>query len=218
MVSPFVGLSRAIPGEFRQEEQRAAKESSSTAELAGAVDAFGLLRIGVSPRWGYEVLWTRVLTMILGLSTAQSLSIILIAFLFGLALGGAIASRFVGRWPDLLIAFGAYCRYLLGLFGHISIGAFGVSTSFHSVISVRLPRGRGYLFATATLVFSIALIPTCLMGLLFPLVGQLNVTHLKTLGTKIGKVYAVNSLGSIAGAFSAGFLLIPLLGTEPPSP
>ena len=52
------------------------------------------------------------------------------------------------------------------------------------------------------------------MGLLFPLVGQLNVTRLKTLGTKIGKVYAVNSLGSIAGAFGAGFLLIPLLGTE----
>ena len=34
------------------------------------------------------------------------------------------------------------------------------------------------------------------------------------MGTKIGKVYAVNSLGSIAGAFGAGFLLIPLLGTE----
>ena len=161
---------------------------------------------------GYEVLWTRVLTMILGLSTAQSLSIILIAFLFGLALGGAIASRFVGRWPDLLIAFGAI-EILLGLFGHISIGAFGISTHFIPYLSA-LTSWTGYLFATATLVFSIALIPTCLMGLLFPLVGQLNVTHLKTLGTKIGKVYAVNSLGSIAGAFSAGFLLIPLLGTE----
>lgn len=161
---------------------------------------------------GYEVLWTRVLTMILGLSTAQSLSIILIAFLFGLALGGAIASRFVGRWPDLLIAFGAI-EILLGLFGHISIGAFGVSTHFIPYLSA-LTSWTGYLFATATLVFSIALIPTCLMGLLFPLVGQLNVTHLKTLGTKIGKVYAVNSLGSIGGAFGAGFLLIPLLGTE----
>ena len=161
---------------------------------------------------GYEVLWTRVLTMILGLSTAQSLSIILIAFLFGLALGGAIASRFIDRWPDLLIAFGAI-EILLGLFGHISIGAFGVSTHFIPYLSA-LTSWTGYLFATATLVFSIALIPTCLLGLLFPLVGQLNTTHLKTLGTKIGKVYAVNSLGSIAGAFGAGFLLIPLLGTE----
>ena len=161
---------------------------------------------------GYEVLWTRVLTMILGLSTAQSLSIILIAFLFGLALGGAIASRFVGRWPDMLIAFGAI-EILLGLFGHISIGAFGVSTHFIPYLSA-LTSWTGYLVATAILVFSIALIPTCLMGLLFPLVGQLNATNLKTLGTKIGKVYAVNSLGSIAGAFGAGFLLIPLLGTE----
>ena len=161
---------------------------------------------------GYEVLWTRVLTMILGLSTAQSLSIILIAFLFGLALGGAIAARFMDRWPDLLIAFGAI-EILLGLFGHISIGAFGASTHFIPHLSA-LTSWMGYLFATATLVFSIALIPTCLLGLLFPLVGQLNVTHLKTLGTKIGTVYAVNSLGSIAGAFGAGFLLIPLLGTE----
>ena len=161
---------------------------------------------------GYEVLWTRVLTMILGLSTAQSLSIILIAFLFGLALGGAIAARFVGRWPDLLIAFGVV-EILLGLFGHISIGAFGVSTHFIPYLSA-LTSWTGYLFTTATLVFSIALIPTCLFGLLFPLVGQLNATHLRTLGTKIGKVYAVNSLGSIGGAFGAGFLLIPLLGTE----
>ena len=161
---------------------------------------------------GYEVLWTRVLTMILGLSTAQSLSIILIAFLLGLALGGAIASRFVGRWPDLLIAFGAV-EILLGLFGHISIGAFGASTHFIPYLSA-LTSWTGYLFATATLIFWITLIPTCLLGVLLPLVGQLNVTHLKTLGTKIGKVYAVNSLGSIGGAFGTGFLLIPLLGTE----
>ena len=46
VVSPFVGFSRATPGEFRQEEQRAAKEFSSTTKLAGAIDAFGLLRIG----------------------------------------------------------------------------------------------------------------------------------------------------------------------------
>ena len=161
---------------------------------------------------GYEVLWTRVLTMILGLSTAQSLSIILIAFLFGLALGGAIASRFVGAGPDLLIAFGAI-EILLGLLVISPSAHSAFSTHFIPYLSA-LTSWTGYLFATATLVFSIALIPTCLMGLLFPLVGQLNVTHLKTLGTKIGKVYAVNSLGSIAGAFSAGFLLIPLLGTE----
>ena len=161
---------------------------------------------------GYEVLWTRVLTMILGLSTAQSLSIILIAFLLGLALGGAIAARFVDRWPDLLIAFGAV-EILLGLFGHISIGAFGASTHFIPYLSA-LTSWTGYLFAIATLIFSITLIPTCLLGMLFPLVGQLHVTHLKTLGTKIGKVYAINSLGSIGGAFGTGFLLIPLLGTE----
>ena len=161
---------------------------------------------------GYEVLWTRVLTMILGAEhgpKSQHHPDRLLAR-SGARRGHCLS--FVGRWPDLLIAFGVV-EILLGLFGHISIGAFGASTHFIPYLSA-LTSWTGYLFGTAILVFWIALIPTCLMGVLFPLVGQLNVTHLKTLGTKIGKVYAVNSLGSIGGAFGSGFLLIPLLGTE----
>lgn len=161
---------------------------------------------------GYEVVWTRVLTTMLGMSTAQSLSIILIAFLLGLAGGGAVAARFVDRWRNLLAAFGLI-ELLLGLFGLVSIAAFGTSTYFLPYLSA-LSSWTGHLFGSAATAFWIMLVPTCLMGALFPLVGRLNVANLPSLGRKIGEVYGVNTLGAIGGAFGTGFLLIPALGTQ----
>ncbi|MBI3600313.1 MAG: fused MFS/spermidine synthase [Nitrospinae bacterium] len=60
----------------------------------------------------------------------------------------------------------------------------------------------------------VMIIPTLLMGITFPLIGKLYADDLKLLGRKIGNVYSVNTVGSIAGSFSAGFLLIPFLGIQ----
>ena len=37
----------------------------------------------------------------------------------------------------------------------------------------------------------------------------------RKLGRSIGNVYALNTVGSILGAFCAGFILIPLIGIRP---
>jgi spermidine synthase len=58
------------------------------------------------------------------------------------------------------------------------------------------------------------LVPTFLMGLLFPVAGKICVWGLRDLGRGIGDVYAANTAGAIFGAFAAGFVLIPLLGTQ----
>ena len=34
-------------------------------------------------------------------------------------------------------------------------------------------------------------------------------------GRSIGNLYCVNTIGAIAGAFLAGFVLVPLLGVQP---
>ncbi len=52
------------------------------------------------------------------------------------------------------------------------------------------------------------------MGMLFPVVGRLYVTGLPDLGRRIGDIYGINTMGAIFGAFAAGFVLIPLVGTQ----
>ncbi len=161
---------------------------------------------------GYEVVWTRLLSVVLRLTTTQSFSIILIAFLFGLAAGGALGARLVDRWKRLLAVF-ATIELLLGLFGLASIAVFGGVPLLQQALGA-LPSWWGHAVRLLVISFGIMLAPTFLMGLLFPVVGRLQAFELRSLGRRIGDIYAVNTAGAIFGAFAAGFILIPLLGTQ----
>jgi spermidine synthase len=161
---------------------------------------------------GYEVVWTRLLSVVLRLTTTQSFSTILIAFLFGLAAGGAVGSRFADRWKRLFATF-AIIEILLGLFGIASILMFGAIPDIERALS-SLPSWWGHLTRLFALSFGVMLVPTFLMGLLFPLVGRICLPRLGAVGRSIGNIYAANTAGAILGAFAAGFLLIPLAGTQ----
>jgi spermidine synthase len=161
---------------------------------------------------GYEVVWTRLLSVVLRLTTTQSFSTILIAFLFGLAAGGAVGARYADRWRHLLAIF-AITELVLGLFGLCSILLFGTIPEMERALSA-LPSWWGHLARLFALSFGIMLLPTFLMGLLFPVVGRICLPRLASVGRKIGNIYAANTAGAIIGAFAAGFLLIPLAGTQ----
>lgn len=161
---------------------------------------------------GYEVIWTRQLSTILRITTTQSLSAILIVFLFGLAVGGAIGARLADRFRRLFTAFGVL-ELLLGLFG------FGAIAMFAAIPAIRSALGpaftwEAYMVRQVILIVAVILPPTIVMGMLFPVVGRLRSVGLHTLGRRIGDVYAVNTAGAIVGAFGVGFVLIPLVGTQ----
>jgi spermidine synthase len=161
---------------------------------------------------GYEVVWTRLLSIGLRSTTTQSLSTTLVVFLFGLAAGGAVAACFVDRWRNLLPAF-AVAELLLGLYGLASVAVFRAVPDIAAALGpVYTWWGHvGRLVAVASLAM---LLPTFLMGVLFPVAGKLYVRALDTVGRRIGGIYAANTTGAILGAFAAGFVLIPWLGTQ----
>ena len=160
---------------------------------------------------GYEVVWSRLLSVVLRLTTSQSLSTILISFLFGLALGGAIGARWADRWKRLFSVFGA-AELALGLFGLASLAVFAAIPRM--VQALNFATWWGHMAKLFLVAFGVMLVPTILMGLLFPVVGKIHVLGLGSLGRKIGNVYAANTTGAIFGAFTAGFVLIPLIGTQ----
>ncbi|MCA9779404.1 MAG: fused MFS/spermidine synthase, partial [Candidatus Eremiobacteraeota bacterium] len=58
------------------------------------------------------------------------------------------------------------------------------------------------------------IVPTFLMGMVYPLATQLYRKSIDELGRTVGTVYAATTLGSVLGAFSAGFFGIPWLGAQ----
>ena len=160
---------------------------------------------------GYEVVWTRLLQMILITATVQTLSTIVVTFLIGIALGAAAGARWADRLRDRVFAFGM-AELLLGVFGMASVGA--VASLPRLVAAFPRPEWEDHITMLFLAAAAVMLIPTFLMGFLFPLVGKMWVQQWRAVGTEVGDIYAVNTVGAIFGAFAAGFVLIPLLGTQ----
>jgi spermidine synthase len=161
----------------------------------------------------YEVLWTRVLSMILG-TTVYAFSIMLTAFLCGLALGSFISSRFIDRIKHLVTIFGTY-QIAIGCFGAFSVFIFSrLPLLFLRMFAWLGGSWRDFTFIQFIIVFLVMLIPTILMGAIFPVVSRICTRQMKLLGRSIGNIYSANTVGAILGSLAAGFLLIPLIGLQ----
>ena len=130
-------------------------------------------------------------------------SIVLVAFLSGLALGGWLGSRLLTRRPDLLSIF-IGIQFLIGACGALSVLAF----AHLSALVEPIQRADSWWVSRTGVFFTavaIMLLPTVAMGVIFPLVGQIYTRQLARLGRGIGDIGAVNSLGAVGGAFVTGF-------------
>ena len=188
-------------------------QSTNTESREPTADShFALWAIGISGfcALAYEVLWTRIMVFFLG-STTYAFATMLAAFLFGIALGSIVFARWVDRIKQPVAVFGVV-QLGIGLFALLLMPAFeelyGMSRAFQSTFG----GSRFWAFFSCFLVMCL---PTFLMGTSFPLVTKIYTGSARQLGRSIGNVYAVNTVGSILGAFCAGFLLIPLLGIRP---
>ncbi|TAK07023.1 MAG: tetratricopeptide repeat protein [Candidatus Manganitrophaceae bacterium] len=175
----------------------------------------------------YEVVWTRILTLILG-STLYSFATMLATFLLGLAIGSFLFSVFLKRFsrPLLLLALvqGGIALFAFGgefLFPLLPVFFFKLLEVFHS---------EGGIISASKffIVGAVMLIPTVLMGGVFPLVihlltsgGSSSGAKRKTetaadtgLGSIVGRAYSINTLGTIVGSFAIGFILLPSLGIQ----
>ena len=160
---------------------------------------------------GYEVVWTRLLQTALTSATVQTLSTIVVTFLAGIAAGSAAGARWADRLRDRVYAFGVV-ELLLGVFGVVSVAA--VASLPRLMAAFPRPVWEAHIAMLFIAAAAVMFIPTFLMGFLFPLVGRIRVRRLGAVGTEVGDIYAVNTTGAIFGAFAAGFVLIPQLGTQ----
>ncbi len=161
----------------------------------------------------YQVIWARWLGLIFG-NTTTSVSIILGAFMLGLALGSWLAGR---RIRGLRAPMRVYAVLELG------IGAFalafpwltrGLDAVYLLLVSAESPAGITLAWRVA-LAFALLLVPTTLMGATLPLLTEFfrrAPEHDRT--WRVGMLYAANTIGAALGVLLASFVLIELVGVR----
>ena len=161
----------------------------------------------------YEVIWSRMMTLIFGRSIL-AVGIVLAAFMLGLALGSFVFGKYADRH-----------RNPLRLYAMYEIGA-GVSALIASFLLIRISPLDAWVHSTwgeypivLTLVrfliaFALLIVPTVLMGATLPILSRVIVKRLSHIGRELGLLYAINTIGAVAGSLASGFYLIGRFGQQ----
>jgi spermidine synthase len=164
---------------------------------------------------GAEVVWTRLMGMLLG-STVYVFSIILAVFLAGLAIGSA-----VGSWTAKALADSGRARLALGWCQLLLVLGIGWTAMMISGSLPYWPVDPG-LSSSNWFTFQLDIVrcvwailpPTLLWGASFPLALAAAAAPGDDPARLVGGVYAANTLGAIVGALSVSLILVPWIGTQ----
>jgi predicted membrane-bound spermidine synthase len=161
----------------------------------------------------YEIAWTRVLALTLG-ATTHAFSLMLVTFIAGIAMGAWAIYRWRGL-RNSLHAF-AWAELALG-FTVLSSMIFYADLPFWFLrgasLLARQPSAYPlYELLQAFVCFLVMAVPAACLGLTLPLVSRIATVELAQTGRSVGKVFAVNTVGTVLGAICTGLFLMPWLG------
>ncbi len=164
----------------------------------------------------YEVIWTRILGFILT-GTIYAFTTVLATFLCGIAAGSFVVSLFLDKIKKLgrVISLLAIVEILIGLSSIVLIILYDrmpLYDFYHQIDITR--KWSEFIYLNFFISFILLFLPTFLFGATFPLVCKIYSQRIEKIGTKIGNIYSVNTIGGIIGAFAGGFILIPFLGMQ----
>jgi len=146
----------------------------------------------------YQVVWQRALFSIYGVN-AESVAIVVSAFMLGLGLGSLAGGRLSARFPRQGILIFGLAELGIALFGLFSLHIFRWAAVYTS--GANLP-------SVVVFSFALLLIPTMLMGATLPILVEHLVRRSGHVGASVSRLYFVNTLGSaIACYFCASFLM-----------
>lgn len=186
--------------------------------------ALGGIALGGLCALGYEVLWTRTLTMAVGTS-AYSFAIMLAAFLGGITAGSAACGAWLARRRE---ADRGQARGPILAFGLVE-AAMGLAALATTALMSRLPehaiRLQGLLgggeatpasrhLAAAVVAVAFMFAPAFLSGAAFPLAAAVVTATRRRVGRSVGDTALFNTVGAILGSGLAGFALVQVWGVE----
>ena len=149
----------------------------------------------------YEVLWTRMLTHVMG-GSIYAFATMLAAFLTGIALGGGLAGKVAENRERAAVAF-AFTQFAVG----------ALSMGVYAWMGPLIPDARTT-YALAIFAVVVMLPATIFIGATLPLSIRVLARDEREATSSTARVYAWNTVGAIIGSILAGFVLVPGLGFE----
>lgn len=170
-----------------------------------AMAASGFLSLGL------QIVWSRLLAQVLG-PTTYAFSLVVAIFITGLALGAMVGRRLAVRATQpvagLTTAIG-----LAVLLGAVAVWTIDDGlTAMAAAVSAPTASFESVLLRQVLLVTAWLLPLAVALGCAFPFAIRTGTGHDTSLGADLGLIYALNTIGAIAGALAAGFVIIPALG------
>jgi spermidine synthase len=163
----------------------------------------------------YEISWIRMLSLVLGAST-HSFELMLSTFILGLALGGLAVRRRVDASAEPLRLL-AWVQVAMGLAAAATLPVYDFTFSLMETLLKGLARSEtGYaLFniSGAAIAGMVMLPATFCAGMTLPLITGALLRR-GAGESAIGRVYAANTLGAIAGVLLAVHVGLPQLGLK----
>lgn len=145
----------------------------------------------------FEVIWTRILLISIG-ATAIAVGAVLGAFMAGMAIGSFVAGRSFFTRRDPILTY-ALLEGWIGVYSLITPYLLRITASASPVIQ----------FAFAVIVLLPA---TIAMGVSLPILSRAFGKGSKWKAFEVGRLYAANTAGAVAGPLLAVFRLFPALG------
>ena len=203
----------ASKGEAFAWESTPVRKSAIPTSPAGYRTAVAAFAVSGFCAMAYEVVWTKVLTLVMG-PTTYAFTLVLAIFIGGLALGGWLCGRFADRAGNPAL-------WLAVTQGFAALSSLAVSQRMGNSLFLfqKIDQVCGDGFASALALKALflgvfMLAPTLCLGAAFPLVMRMAAPGEGRVGRALGGAYAWNTVGGVLGSWSAGFLLIPAMGSE----
>jgi spermidine synthase len=189
-----------------------AKTAKRTQRAPGAAFIYTAIALSGMCALGAEVVWTRLLSLLLG-ATVYTFSIILAVFLIGLWAGSSAGSFLSRRTPHVREAL-ALCQILLA--AAITWTAYTLAHSLpYWPVDPWLSLDPWFNFELDLVRCAWAILPAALLwGASFPLALASVAEPGQDPGRLSGEIYAANTAGSIAGALAFSLIFIPQLGSS----
>jgi spermidine synthase len=188
------------------------KSKEAAAPARGPWPIYLAIAISGAAALGAEVVWTRLLGLLLG-ATVYTFSIILAVFLVGIGIGSAAAAALLRGSVRARVAMGC-CQLLLA--GAVGWTAYMLSDSVpYWPVNPLLSTNPMFTFQIDLARALWTVLPaTLLWGASFPFALAAVAHRGEDQGRMVGGIYAANTGGAILGALAFSLVLIPWIGTQ----
>jgi len=159
----------------------------------------------------YQVVWTRKLVLLFG-TTSYAVSTVLSVFFLGLGAGSLWGGRLADRGSNPLRLYALF-EIIIGLWALFFLLAVSHGEGLVVFLLKAFDFSRAAGIALRAIMASLLLfVPVALMGATLPLLAKFVTWETQIRGMRIGALYAINTLGAVAGCFLTGFVLIAQFG------